>query len=758
MAARTYENFDLVVEGGEDGAYRARVTSSPTGDVADARFSLPFDGTRLENLLLRLDPGRSGVRRGAADPRVDAGRQLGEGLFESLFAGDVAVAWARARDSAHAEGKGLRLRLRLDDAPGLACLPWELLYDRRTATYLAHSERTPVVRYLDVHHLLRPLHVGGALHVLTVISAPTDLPELDVEAEWGRVQEALKDRVAAGTVLLERLPEATLPALGAWLRRHTVHVLHFVGHGDYDPGLEEGVIHFCDRYGRSQPVTASVLGPYISDHDPLRLVVLNSCRSASTGSDDPFAGMAQGLVRQNSSAVVAMQFPITDRAAVAFTGEFYGALADEYPVDQAVTHARKALFASFGSEWATPTLFMQAADGVVFDDIVAEPPAQVVAAAPGPGPAPEPVPVPVMDQPVPDEVALEQPVPDQPVPDEVVPDHPVPDQPVPDQPVDRGPRGLAGLPAPPEEETDQAPGRRRLVPVLVGGGAALAVAVTAVLWSLGGDDPTPGAEASTTGATTTTPADPSSGAEPSTGGTSPEPSPPAPPPGTLPADPQASLSARFLPDPITVDGARRDWPGMDAVGSEHVITETPHTTKSDASWRLGWTDEALYLYVEVLDGVITQTHEGDPTRLAQGDSIGVVVGPFADHSPTEALHPDDRYVVIGPTEDLRAIAVLHHPDGAAFVPVTDRVEDIGDMRVVRTQDGYVVEAAIPWDVLGVADPRDASTYAMNISFSDAIRSGPDHGGLATLQSNNAKLTDDPAEHRHLWGTVELLGG
>ena len=39
-------------------------------------------------------------------------------------------------------------------------------------------------------------------------------------------------------------------AIDQWLRRHTVHVLHFVGHGDFDERREDGVLYFCDDYGR----------------------------------------------------------------------------------------------------------------------------------------------------------------------------------------------------------------------------------------------------------------------------------------------------------------------------------------------------------------------------------------------------------------------------------------------------------------------------------------------------------------------------
>jgi hypothetical protein len=224
--------------------------------------------------------------------------------------------------------------------------------------------------------------VDGPLRVLAVISSPIDLEELDVEAEWSRLHESLASRIDAGLVVLDRLPAATLADLGDWLRTHQTHVIHFVGHGDFDARLREGVVYFQDNHGKSSPVTSSVLGPFVRDHEPLRMVVLNACRSARSDAVDPFAGMAQGLVQQDATAVVAMQFPISDRAAVTFTGEFYGSLVEGLPVDQAVSSARKALLAEYRDEWSTPVLFMRSPDGNIFENVHAE--AGVVRAAPDP--------------------------------------------------------------------------------------------------------------------------------------------------------------------------------------------------------------------------------------------------------------------------------------------------------------------------------------------------------------------------------------
>ena len=75
-------------------------------------------------------------------------------------------------------------------------------------------------------------------------------------------------------------------------------------------------------------------------------------------------GVAQHLVQQGLPAVIAMQFPVSDQAAITLAHEFYGALADHYPVDAALTEARVAIYGQKSlMEWGTPVLFMRAPDG-----------------------------------------------------------------------------------------------------------------------------------------------------------------------------------------------------------------------------------------------------------------------------------------------------------------------------------------------------------------------------------------------------------
>jgi hypothetical protein len=203
-----------------------------------------------------------------------------------------------------------------------------------------------------------------------MISSPHDpgFAELDVEQEWTKLQGVLSGLEQNGLIQLERLETATLSALRQQLRRDDWHVLHFIGLGGFDTHAQDGVLVLEDQAGGSRLVTAQALGVPLHNHDPLRLVVLNACEGAPSDPTNPFAGTAQTLIHQGIPAVVAMQFEISDPAAITFTGELYAAVADGYPLDAALSQARQAIYTDVSEvEWATPVLYLRAPDGRIFD-------------------------------------------------------------------------------------------------------------------------------------------------------------------------------------------------------------------------------------------------------------------------------------------------------------------------------------------------------------------------------------------------------
>jgi hypothetical protein len=228
--------------------------------------------------------------------------------------------------------------------------------------------QTPLVRYLELPEVIQPVAVTPPIRVLVMISSPSDYPALDVEAEWKRLNESLAGLIASGTIAIERLDDATLSVLQRRLRRAQYHIFHFIGHGEFDQTLQEGVLLLERDNRRGHRVGSQYLGMLLHDHDSLRLAILNACEGARSSRQDPFAGSAQCLVQQGIPAVIAMQFEIADDVASTFAHEFYGALADGLPIDAAVTEARKAIFAGGREvEWATPVLYLRAPDGRIFD-------------------------------------------------------------------------------------------------------------------------------------------------------------------------------------------------------------------------------------------------------------------------------------------------------------------------------------------------------------------------------------------------------
>lgn len=368
-----YLDFEILIQHFQD-AYRAHVISSPGGEGA-VEFRLPFGDGELQRFSWLAGRNWRDARPARESPPalLLGPRDFGARLFDAVFVGRVGSLFRRSLDRATDQGCGLRLRFRLDGMPELADLPWEYLYDTERDQFLALSDRIPVVRYLELPQPQAPLEISPPLRILAVVSDPDDVPRLEVEEEWRRLRRALGALEDRGLVFLERLGEPTMLALLHRLRkREEIHVLHFIGHGDFSAHEERGVLVFEDDAGKSHQVPAEDLATVLQNHDSLRLAFLNACKGAAGGRAVPFAGVAQKLVQQGLPAVVAMQIQISDEAALDLAHEFYEALADGYPVDAALTQARIRLKISGNElEWGTPVLFSRAPDNRLF--VLAEP-------------------------------------------------------------------------------------------------------------------------------------------------------------------------------------------------------------------------------------------------------------------------------------------------------------------------------------------------------------------------------------------------
>lgn len=371
-----YRSLQLRFARDAAGAYSVTVPDSPAG--AHAAAGCLLDAGALEETLWAGAAAIEGSARRVLNgtiadtllPTAAGARQAGQALYAALLASPVG---RQLEDSLRTidpqRGQGLRFVIDTTAAPDLARLPWEFLYRPDKDDFIFSDRLKPVVRWLEVDEPPPTLTVRPPLRLLIAVAAPGDRPGLQVGEEIAQLDEALSELTGGGQVHTTRLDHASLERLDDALLRERPHVLHFIGHGDFSADEGVLVLESDATAGASDIIAGRQLAVLLRNHlTSLRLVFLNSCMGATASHRDPFAGVAQSLIHRGMPAVIAMQFPIPDKAAVALARHFYRYLAAGQPVDAALNSARAFMYArGYGVEWGAPALHMRASDGRLFD-------------------------------------------------------------------------------------------------------------------------------------------------------------------------------------------------------------------------------------------------------------------------------------------------------------------------------------------------------------------------------------------------------
>lgn len=380
-----YQGFDLEISCAQSGKVMVAVTASPYHRPKEP-FRIPFPRSS-DRVMQRLEAwvvqSKKGQKKRQATPDLE---RIGSVLFRALCSGEVHECFLLSHGSIDGERNcgrlsGLRCRLFFREPEkglaGLVSLPWELIFVPTLKSFLGLQVQTPIVRYLDTPTRIKPCEAEVPLRVLLVGAAPKDkiFEQLDLSREQQRIRDALKDQPAIEVKYLE---PPTVDALRRELRGDTAyHVLHFMGHGHFNEETGEGALFFEDGAESWHALTGRELGVLLGGVESLRLVVLNTCsvgKLPRRNGQDVFSNVAAAATRAGVPAVVAMQFPISDTAAIAFSEAFYATLAHGYPIEAAVVEGRVAISGLEGRisrdpsrEWITPVLYMRAADGMLFD-------------------------------------------------------------------------------------------------------------------------------------------------------------------------------------------------------------------------------------------------------------------------------------------------------------------------------------------------------------------------------------------------------
>lgn len=290
--------------------------------------------------------------------------EVGKSLFEALFRGANAELGELLSKAIGATQGGLRVRLRLEP-PEIAALPWELLYDPSSKQFLAASLGWRLVRYVELPQRRPSLETPFPVRVLAVLP---EVRDLDTKGELGRLEQALRD--IQDRVTLETLDgRVTYARLRDELQERSPHVVHFIGHGDFQDGVAS--LRLNGEDGSDVWIDARTFGELFRFQPSIRLCVLNACKGGRVSSTQPLVGMAPELVRTGLPAVIAMQYAIYDDVAVHFAQSFYHGLFRAWTrgqVELAMARARNDVRIEYPSErsFAAPVLYSRAPHGWLF--------------------------------------------------------------------------------------------------------------------------------------------------------------------------------------------------------------------------------------------------------------------------------------------------------------------------------------------------------------------------------------------------------
>ena len=301
--------------------------------------SVPVEKTGLHEQITRIE--RSGL----------APRELtrsGERLARTLLAASVREGLA---------GMAAHALVVVHDREA-SRVPWEAMrIDSGWPALEQGVSRRYASEHLTVARWREARIPGERLRVLLVVDPTEDLPGAAAEGA------ALLPLLAEHRAEVESLAgaEATRDRLRGLLRSGRFDVLHFAGHGYFDPnrpgesGLllrrRRGPARHGSRWHR-RPAGAGVLQRLRSGARAAPQAARRAAGSAAVPTRRPSTSLAEAFLVGGVANFLGTHWPVGDDAALAFSTSLYPALLSGRPLGISIRDARRAVQAKGSSDWA----------------------------------------------------------------------------------------------------------------------------------------------------------------------------------------------------------------------------------------------------------------------------------------------------------------------------------------------------------------------------------------------------------------------
>lgn len=207
-----------------------------------------------------------------------------------------------------------------------------------------------------------------------------------------------------------------------------------------------------------------------------------------------------------------------------------------------------------------------------------------------------------------------------------------------------------------------------------------------------------------------------------------------------------TLARPFTP---TIDGNLSEWGSLPNAINQVVFGPRNWVNANDnsATYAVAWDANKLYLAAYVKDDVFVQNQSGE--QLFRGDSLELLFDTnLAADSHVTTADADDYQLGISPG----GLTNGNNPAPQAYLwlPTARRGTPAGvTVASSKVGDGYMVEAAIPWSLLG-ASPYSGARYGFALSTSDN-----DVAGQALQQTLLSSVVGRIFSNPTTWGTLVL---
>ncbi len=251
---------------------------------------------------------------------------LGKKLFNDLIPNAMKKELIKAID--YAKSQNIPVNIMINASRALMSVPFELLFLEQPQNRGFLSTMFPFFRY-PVEKQITPIEklTSKIARVLLIASNPldgdADLPGVDPETK--NIQDTL-NKIGIQTKMISS-SESHLQNVLEELMINEYDAIHFSGHGFFDSKnpMESGLV--LGVKGRPPEYLTARDIKEILQETKLKLIFLNCCYSAAQPKQillhEDVLGLADAFIQVGISALIGMQWPITDMGAVILSKNFY---------------------------------------------------------------------------------------------------------------------------------------------------------------------------------------------------------------------------------------------------------------------------------------------------------------------------------------------------------------------------------------------------------------------------------------------------